>query len=289
MKAGEISDPVRTQFGWHLIKVEKVNEATITSFDDAKNNIRKILSDNKAKGLAYDDAEAVSDIAYEGEDMIKAAKERHLTILTTDFFSQNGPPKGIKNPSKFASIAFDLSVMEISDIQEFEDGYFILQLLDKIPPQIPEFDKVLEKAKTDLIKKKQEEKAKADATAFFAALKNGKTMIDATTQFHLTPKSTGFFKRSDSIPEIGFERDIAEAAFQLTDENKLPEEILKGVKVYYVIQFKDRKTLESDAFDKEKEDIKKRLFAQKKSRIFDEMLAQIKRRSEISIKEDFLK
>ncbi len=289
LKTGEISEPVRTRFGWHLIKVEKVNEASITSFDEAKNKIRKKLTEDKAKSLAYDEAEAVSDVAFEGEELVNAAKERNLNILTTDFFSSNGPQKGIDNPSKFASIAFNLLVMEISDIQEFEKGYYILQVVDKIPPKIPEFDKIKENVKTDLVKEKQEEKAKADSTAFIAALKNGKNMGTESKHFNLTPKTTGFFKRNGSIPKIGFERDIAEAAFQLTSENKLPENVLKSAKGYYVIQFKDRKIPETDAFDKEKEEIKKRLFAQKKSRIFDEMLAQIKSRSDISIKEGFLK
>ncbi len=289
LKTGEISEPVRTRFGWHLIKVEKVNEASITSFDEAKNKIRKKLTEDKAKSLAYDEAEAVSDVAFEGEELVNAAKERNLNILTTDFFSSNGPQKGIDNPSKFASIAFNLLVMEISDIQEFEKGYYILQVVDKIPPKIPEFDKIKENVKTDLVKEKQEEKAKADSTAFIAALKNGKNMGTESKHFNLTPKTTGFFKRNGSIPNIGFERDIAEAAFQLTSENKLPKNVLKSAKGYYVIQFKDRKIPETDAFDKEKEEIKKRLFAQKKSRILDAMLAQIKSRSDISIKEGFLK
>ncbi|MBW2490118.1 MAG: SurA N-terminal domain-containing protein [Deltaproteobacteria bacterium] len=288
LKAGEISEPVRTRFGWHLIKVEKVNEASVTSFDDAKKDIRKKLTDDMAKRLAYDEAEAVSDDVFEGEDLINAAKERNMTILTTDFFSSKGPIKGINNPSEFASVAFNLTDKEISNVQEFENGYYILQLVDKIQPEIPEFDMVKEKVKLELIKEKQDEKAKADSETLLAALKNGKTMPTESKKFNLTPKTTGFFKRSGSIPEIGFERDITEVAFQLTDKKPFPENVLKGSKGYYVIQFKDRKISAPENFSKEKEDIKNRLLAQKKSGIFDALLAQIKSRSEITIKEGFL-
>jgi len=288
LKAGEISEPVRTRFGWHLIKVEKVNEASITSFDDAKKNIRKNLTDDMAKNLAYDDADTVSDDVFEGEDLINAAKERNMKILTTEFFSSKGPIKGINDPSKFASVAFNLTDMEISNVQEFKNGYYILQLVDKIQPKIPAFDKVKEKVKLELTKEKQDEKAKEDSETLLAALKSGKTMNTESKKFNLTPKTTGFFKRNGSIPEIGFERDIAEVAFQLTDKKQFSENVLKGSKGYYVIQFKDRKILELENFSKEKEDIKNRLLAQKKSSIFDALLAQIKGKSDITIKEGVL-
>ena len=288
MKAGEISGPVRTQFGWHLIKVEKVNEASVTSFDDAKKDIQKKLTDDMAKSLAYDEAEAVSDEALDGEDLINAAKERNMKILTTDYFSSKGPIKGVNNPSEFASVAFNLLDKEISNVQEFENGYYILQLVDKIQPEIPAFDTVKEKVKLDLIKEKKDEKAKADSETLLAALKSGKTMQAESKKINLTPKTTGFFKRNGSIPEIGFEREIAEVAFQLTDKKQFPENVIKGSKGYYVIQFKDKKISDPENFAKEKEEIKNRLLAQKKSSIFDALLAQIKSRSEITIKEGFL-
>ncbi len=288
MKAGEISEPVRTQFGWHLINVEKVNEASVTSFDDAKKDIQKKLTDDMAKSLAYDEAEAVSDDALDGEDLINAAKKRNMKILTTDFFSSKGPIQEINNPLEFASVAFNLLDQEISNVQEFENGYYILQLVDKIPPKIPELDEVKEKVKLDLIKEKQHEKAKADSETLLAALKNGKTMNTESKKFDLTPKTTGFFKRNGSIPEIGFEGEIAEVAFQLTDKKQFPENVLNGSKGCYVIQFKGKKISDPENFSKEKEDIKNRLLAQKKSSIFDALLAQIKSKSEITIKEGFL-
>jgi peptidyl-prolyl cis-trans isomerase D len=288
MKAGDISEPVRTRFGWHIINVEKVNEASTLSFDDAKNKIQKKMIEDKAKNLAYDEAEAVSDVSFEGDDLLKSAKQRNLKILTTDFFTKKGPEKGIKNPAKFASAAFDLRMMEITDIQEFEDGYYLLQVIERIPEKIPELNQVREKLRVDLIQEKQDAKAKSDATTFLTALKNGKSMITESKPFNLSPITTGFFKRNDSIPNIGFDREVSKAAFQLSPEKKLPEELINGVKGYYVIQFRDRKTPEIEELDKEKPSIKQKLLQQKKTRVFDAFLAQLRSKSDITIKEGFL-
>jgi len=288
MKAGEISEPVRTRFGWHIIKVEKVNDASIISFDEAEKGIRKKLTQERAKNLAYDDAEAVYDIFFTGDDLIKAAEKRNLKILTTDFFSQKGPEKGIKDRAKFASAAFNLEVMDISDIQEFGGEYYILQVIDKISPKIPELDTVKKEVKADLIKQRQEAKAQKDANTYLSALKSGKSMSTESKHFNLTPTTTGFFKRNDSIPKIGPEREIAKAAFQLTNEIKLPEKVIKGIKGYYVIKFRDRIIPEFEGVNKENAVIRQKLLQQKENRTFDALLAQIRSKSEITIKKEFL-
>jgi peptidyl-prolyl cis-trans isomerase D len=289
MKAGELSDPVRTRFGWHIIKVEKVNEATTTSFADAKSDILQKLTDEGSKHLAYDAAESVYDAAFEGADLEAIAADRNLTIQTPDYFSRAEPPKVSNNPAKFAATAFELPDGEISEIQDFGDGYYIMEIVEKLPAQIPELNEVKEKIRADLIKQKKGEKAKADAEAMLSALKDGETMDAAARKFDLEPKSTGFFKRNASIPDIGSAREISRVAFELTAQNSLPEGALAGPGGgYYVIKFKDRKIPSLTDIDKEKADIKARLLQQKKFRAFDEWLNQLRNRSEISIEEGVL-
>ena len=289
MQAGEVSDPVRTRFGWHIIKVEKVNEATVSTLADAKDQIRKKLTDEYARQLAYDGAEFIFDATFEGDKLESVATENQLVVHTTDFFSsRGGPAKGIQNKEAFAKAAFELPEGEISEIQDFGDGYYLMEIIEKRPALIPELAVVEGKVRADLIKEKKGEKAYMDAEALLAALKGGADMATASKEFDLKAQSTGLFKRNDSIPNIGFDRGISSAAFELSAQNNLPQEVIDGPKGYYVIKFKQRKAPPVVDFDKEKESILSRLLQQKRFKTFQAWLEQKKKSSEIVIEEDLL-
>jgi len=283
MKAGEISDPVRTQFGWHLIKVEKVNEASEPSFTAARPEIVKKLIAERAKTMAFDDAESAYELTFEVNDLEKAASAQNLTVQSTDFFTREGPQKEIKEKSKFASVAFSLAEMEISDVQDFGDAYYIIQLIEKIPEKVPEITSVAEKVKADLIKEKQKEKAGQEANELLTALKSGKPLKGETNRYELQVKTTGLFKRNEQIPTIGYEPDISRRAFMLSAEKKLPDAVVEGANGYYVIVFNKHNVPDPAGFEKEKEQIMNSLLVQKRLRAFTDWLAQIRKNSEIQL------
>lgn len=288
MQTGEISEPVRTTYGWHIIKVEKMNPATQKSHQAAAEQIRAKLTAQMAQNLAYDDAEEIYDQSFEGDDLGLVVEDRKLEIHTTDFFTRLGPDKGFANPSQFAAAAFGLQEMEISEIQDLGDGYYIMQLNEKIEARIPELEAVEARVRTDIIKKKQDEKAAADAKAFLSAVKTKDQFAAEGQKRGLAPIRTDFFNRTGTIPNIGYETELTQAAFSLTEQRPIPENVIKGQKGYYVICFQARKTPDLQGFEAEKDVIKKNLLEQKKLKTFQNWVTTLKKRSDIRIEEKFL-
>ena len=287
MKSGEISEPVRTPFGWHIIRVEAIHEAKEPVLEEVADLIRSELVKDAARTLAFDRAEQVHEACYGAGNISDVAKINQLKVHETEYFSKHGPVKGIKEGNRLAQTAFALDENEVSEPFELSNGYYILKLISKEPARIPDLKTVEKNVGQDLIKARKDDLAKKDAEEFLSALKGGTGFQDAAASRKLKAKSTGFFERSGVIPEIGLEQEIQETAYLLSPSRPLPDTVIKGKQGYYVLQFKDRQEADKKEFEDKRPETVSRLLLQKRQKAIGELLAQLRGDSEIIIEEGY--
>ena len=210
-----------------------------------------------------------------------------LDVKTTGLFSMVGPEKEVNNPKAFADAAFALSVNQISEIQDFDDGFYILQVIESIPGKIPELATVKETVTADLKKEKQAALAEEKAKELLAALKSGLSAEDPESDSGVVFKTTDYFKRNDQIKDIGWENEISQMAFKLSSTQPLGEDVIRGKNGFYVIRLKDRRLPDPQGFDKEKKELQESLSQQKELKAFKLWLSEARKKSEITIQEGF--
>ena len=287
MPPGEVSEPVRTRFGFHIIKVEAVNPAETVSEAMAGDRIRGIITRDRSQQLANAEAQKAYDISYEGDGLQAVATALGVDMMTTGPFDRQGKGSNVSSGQAFATAAFALDVADISEVVETDTASYLIQVLEKISPQDRPLAEVKQQVTNDLLASVRKEKAKAAAEAFLSAVKSGTAWGAAAAEAGVAAKETVFFKRNAAIPDIGFNQAISEAAFSLSDENALHDGILDAAGGFIVIRFKAEHLPDEAQFEKEKKTVISGLLQQRRSAAFQELLRQLKETAEIDISEGF--
>ena len=281
MAPDEISDPVRTRFGWHVIKVEKSNPEVRQKFEEVRERIRTRLESEQAKSMAYDRAEEIYEEAFEDDNLAAIAEARKVTLNTAEGLTRQGELEGVADGNRFGAVAFDLPLEVISEIQEFSDGYYLLQVVEETPAGDQPLADVRDSVLADLTAEQQQAQATENAEKLLAALQEGTEFAEAGQAFGLQPVTSDEFKRRGSISGLGFEPQINDAAFKLTPEKPLARSVIQAKGGAFVIRLKERKKPSAEDFETAKAQTKEQLQRQKEQQMVAGLVKKLRQGSEI--------
>ncbi len=289
MAPGEISKPVRTQFGWHVIKVEARLPASTTPLDKVAVEIRKTLADAELKNLAYYDAGKAFDGIIDGDDLEQAGLITGKKVLTAGPFTQKGPAGITADSQAFARAAFALSMNEIGDVKEIGDNYYIIKPVEKKAPDVLPLDAVRDAVTKDFMAKLKQERAKKEAQAFLDELIKAGKGINALAQAKgLNVKASSLFVRGGTVPEFGSNSEITTVAFDLSPEKPVHPAVVAGSGSFYVISFREQKLPDAAEINENLDGVKTSLARSKQGRVYGEWLGELRTAAMIDIKKGFL-
>jgi parvulin-like peptidyl-prolyl isomerase len=189
----------------------------------------------------------------------------------------------VDDSQKFVETAFALDTMAVSDVQDLQDGFYLIQPLENRPSEIPAFDEVKERVVQDVRAEKQWAQAESDARTMLQTLRDGKTFVDAGQAVGLTPKATGEFKRNEAVPGIGYAPALAAAVFKLTSENPYPEAPVRSEQGVFVFRLLERRLPDAQSGLAELDAIRRQLLQRKQGEIYQNWMAQARSQTEIEI------
>ncbi|MEW6446028.1 MAG: SurA N-terminal domain-containing protein [Pseudomonadota bacterium] len=112
LKSGELSEPVQTDFGWHLIRLDRIEQAQIKPLEAVRDQMLKDAARRLAEERFHDLAEQLSTLTYEQPDSLKpAAEQLGLTVVATDWVSRERG-EGVVGEPKVRAAAFSPEVLQ---------------------------------------------------------------------------------------------------------------------------------------------------------------------------------
>ena len=281
LKAGEISDLVRTPFGYHIIKVEEVRPEKTVPLDEARAEIEQTLKRDKARDLAFRAAQDFADLAHAEKDIRKAAQEKNLALLTSAWVAEKDTIAELGAAPKATQPLFKLMKNEISSVLELSDGFAVAQLMEIREPAVQSFDQVKEQARKDLVDERSRKLAEQRANEFLQAARTQGNLEATAREQHLQTKKSSEFSRSKPDNTLQLPPEGLDKVFLLTEAQPFAASPINAGNILVVCQLVSKKAPAVETMAEESATIRKRLLQQKQALIWQAWRQEERKRAEV--------
>jgi len=283
MKAGEVSPPVRTQFGWHIIMAhefrdtvdgsQKIREAhashillKVTASSETLDRIHKQLEDFKMYASEY--------------GFTAAAEEKGLEMMTSDPFTEGGAINQLGYDPAVNQFAFNNEAGAISGVLENRSWAYVVELADRLPAGLAGFDEVKDRVKRDYEMFIVKAMCHDTAAVIYDQIQQGTDIERAATTHGAKYTVPDEFDRKSYIRGLGVAPEAVGAAFSLTEPGKItpPVDYARGS---VLLKLVERKPADMADFAGKRDSLYQSILAAKQQNLYVAWFDNLVNNSEI--------
>ncbi|MBT6360249.1 MAG: peptidylprolyl isomerase, partial [Candidatus Thioglobus sp.] len=149
LQEGQVSGAIKSEFGYHIIKLNKIQAGSVKPFESVKSELTKLYTQAQAQKNLYNLTEQLANLAYEAS-LEEVASQMALKVSVSEFFDR----KDTKLDAKMLAAAFSDVVLNKGDNSEVleldQDRFVVLRLKQKLPQRQKTFEEVKGEINTHL-------------------------------------------------------------------------------------------------------------------------------------------
>ena len=200
---GGVTPPVRSPFGWHVLKVEKVEPGMTRALAEVRDELRATIAAEKAADLAFERANRVEDALAGGATLAEAARRYNLghASVRVDATGRDAAGVEVALPVVDAARAPLLRAIFAAErgaaprLAESEAGFVAVDVKAVVPPALRPFETVEAEVRDAFITDARRRAQEARAAALLAAARDGKTLAEAAAEAGLGAREIGALTR----------------------------------------------------------------------------------------------
>jgi peptidyl-prolyl cis-trans isomerase D len=286
MQPGTVSDLVKTQYGYHIIKLVDKKNATTRPLTEVRQQLSDQLAYQRAQAQASDLAQNLEKQISKPADLDKVAKAQGLTVQESGFFARDEPILGLGPAPEAANKAFDMQTNDVSGALRASRGFVFESLVAKQDPYVPKVDEVKDRVRDEVVKQKARDLSKQRAAEIAAKLKSAPDFEKAAKTAGVEAKTTDLIAQDSPIPDLGVAPAVEDAAFKLAVGSVSdPIATDNGTAVIKVVE---KKSVTPEEWTSSKDRFREEILTDRRNRFFSAYMVKAKQKMKIEVNRESL-
>ena len=268
LQPGQVSDLVKTQYGFHIIKVLEKETAHTKPLEEVKLPILTQLRLSKVQEEENKISDQIAAAIRKSNKTPLAglAKEFHLEVAQTRPIAVTDPLLELGNSNEVKERIFQLREGEVSQPVRTDRGYVVLSLKQALPAHQGTLEEVRDKVIESLKQEKSVELARSKAEELSKRAQAGEKFDSVAKALGLDPKTSEDFSRAGSVPNVGSGKQLSTAFNMRVGDVSAPLPLGTNWVAYRV----ESKTAANIAdFDKQKKELTDQVLNEKRALAYE--------------------